>query len=124
IAALTETDVWSQETLYLRVNPAQAGSSSADVVGVEGMLADPAGFTVALEGRVAEHVIALASEQISRVSSCPPVTQLERRYLLRDGELMISAHMAAFDQPLTPYLTTRLIKAEAAAGKHAKGAQE
>lgn len=123
IAALAETDVWSQETLYLRVNPSQAGSGSADVVGVEGMLADPAGYTVALEGRLAPHMIALASEQISRVASCPQVTQLERRYLLRDDELMISAQMAAFDQPLTPYLTTRLIKAEAAAGAPALGAE-
>ncbi|SDZ93913.1 protein of unknown function [Bowdeniella nasicola] len=106
LAALTTEDVWGTETLYLRLRPDAIGGPAPH--DIEGMLADPAGFTAALAGRASENVAALSATAIAATATAAPVTELERRYLLTDGELMWSAAMAAFGNELAPYLTVRL----------------
>ncbi|OKL54257.1 hypothetical protein BSZ39_04985 [Bowdeniella nasicola] len=106
LSQLESAGVWGTETLYLRLPPDAVGTPGPH--DVEGMLADPAGFTAALAGRISEDALLLQSTALAATASAPPVTELQRRYLKQGEDLMWSASMAAFGQDLAPYVTVRL----------------
>ena len=108
---LEVADVWSTETLYLRVPPGGAGDGGGPFA-VEGMLADPAGFVATLTGRCAPNTMEVESAHVGSTPSGAPVTEIARRYLVRDGVLMWTASMAAFGADLARYLTVRLAPAK------------
>lgn len=112
---LVRGQVWAHETLYIRVDPTQAGQDR-ERYDVEVMLANPAGYVgcaraVASGG---EHggQLHVRFDHLTRAAGAAQVETVERDYVLRNDELYVRAMMSAFGQHDVPYLQLRLGKEE------------
>ncbi|GAA2237036.1 hypothetical protein GCM10010401_06450 [Rarobacter faecitabidus] len=103
-----ESSPWSEESGYWRISPERPDGLAEQLHPIEAMIADPAGRVSVYVGAGGAGRVTVASDVIARTASAAAVTASQRMFGLVEDQLMWVWELAAFDQPLQPYLSVAL----------------
>lgn len=107
-----ELPIWSVETGYWRVAPERPEGFPIDRTPLEVLLADPAGNVSVYLGAAGNGRIDLVSDLIARTSTAVEISGARRMYGLVGERLMWVWEIAAFGNPLKPYVSVELDRIE------------
>jgi hypothetical protein len=100
--------VWGTEQGFWRAPPDRPADMPEGQFPVELLLADPAGYLALYAGSVAGGRIDLASDLMARTPDAAELNAATRLLGLVDGDLLWTWEIAAFGEPLQPYVSMRM----------------
>ena len=112
VADAGDGPVWSTEAGFWRVPPERPDGLAPDKHPVELLLADPSGHVAVYVGETGNGRIDLVSDLVAHTATGAVVNAGKRLYGLVEGDLMWAHDLAAFGEPMQPYASARLSRAD------------